>query len=726
MEPARLLVDARETASGCLERDDVLREHATWKRSAGRCPDPAVRAVRARPGRCPTRPAWTGYARSPSRQSSSTTSTPAWLSGGFLGVDIFFVLSGFLITSILLTEFGNRGRIDIKGFYLRRARRLLPALYAMLVGVVLLTAVTTSEELHRLRGDVLAALGYCTNWTQIFWNRSYFEQLDRPSLLQHLWSLAVEEQFYLLWPLLLVVYLVSRRRWMTFAVTVALIAASTLWMALLYQSGEDPKRAYYGTDTHIAPMLVGAALAIVLVLRRETRPPGRVLLLADLGGRRGVRRAGRACVGDHVGDLPRPGALSRRLPAALARGARGRPRGGESRDVHRALLRPDAAGLDRAALLRDLSVALADPDADPAGRGRVAALVRCSCRSRSGRPCCSPTCPTATSSGPIRKHRPARVPPRHAAPRRPIGPAAPNPAERVDRDDRRGLGRPARDRVGVERRHRGRQVRRPDHRAHPRSDDVRPGARRQPVARTASSRTASPVAPPPPPPFARPVRVSFFGDSQGMTLLINKPNGLDGQLTTSDSTVEGCGVLLGTIESKVGFSRNLDADCGSWPEQWRDNAAQNKPQIAVVELGAWDVFDDTVDGTKLGFGTQAWDAYYREQLAKGIAILTDAGAQVALMGVPCYRPIAAGGLPLLPERGYDDRTRHVTSLLRDAVAKDPQRVFFVHPPAQFCKEPIASDVNYRWDGTHFYIPGAALTFQVITPQLLAIPQPPKR
>ena len=95
------------------------------------------------------------------------------------------------------------------------------------------------------------------------------------------------------------------------------------------------------------------------------------------------------------------------------------------------------------------------------------------------------------------------------------------------------------------------------------------------------------------------------------------------------------------------------------------------------------------------------------------------------MGVPCYRPIAAGGLPLLPERGDDSRTRHINTLLEQAAAKDPQRVFMIHPPSAFCNNPsIAKNTAYRWDGTHYYIPGAALVFRVITPQLLAIPQPP--
>jgi hypothetical protein len=212
-----------------------------------------------------------------------------------------------------------------------------------------------------------------------------------------------------------------------------------------------------------------------------------------------------------------------------------------------------------------------------------------------------------------------------------------------------------------------------------------------------------------------------------MTLLLNKPNGLQNALTVSDSTVEGCGVLLGTIHSRVGYNRDLGADCGNWPQEWKDNAARYNPQIAVIEIGAWDVFDDTVNGKTLKFGSPGFDAYFTAQLTKAVRLLIHSGAQVAMMGVPCYRPIAAGGLPLLPERGDDDRTRHLNVLQRQVAAQFPQRAFMIHPPAAFCDKPsIATNTAYRWDGTHYYKPGAALVFRVITPQLLAIPQPPPR
>ena len=126
-----------------------------------------------------------------------------WMTGGFLGVDVFFAISGYLITSLLLAEFRGRGGVDVKQFYLRRARRLLPALFLLLGCVTVFAVIFLPDEVRSLRADVYAALGYATNWWQIFNHQSYFAAQGRPPLLRHLWSLAVEEQFYLLWPLIL-------------------------------------------------------------------------------------------------------------------------------------------------------------------------------------------------------------------------------------------------------------------------------------------------------------------------------------------------------------------------------------------------------------------------------------------------------------------------------------------------------------------------------------------
>ncbi|MCA1708655.1 MAG: acyltransferase, partial [Actinobacteria bacterium] len=216
----------------------------------------------------------------------------SWIRGGFLGVEVFFVISGYLITTLLLTEWNQQGRINIVDFWLRRARRLLPALYLLLVVTLAFAVVFLPGEVARLRDEALAAFAYVTNWYLILGEQSYFETVGRPSLLQHLWSLAVEEQFYVLWPLLLSVALwgvASRRRWQRrhLALFVALAGAvgSALLMATLYQPGVDPSRVYYGTDTRVAGLLCGAALAFVWIPGQIPRWAGRVRpLLLDVAG----------------------------------------------------------------------------------------------------------------------------------------------------------------------------------------------------------------------------------------------------------------------------------------------------------------------------------------------------------------------------------------------------------------------------------------------------------
>jgi peptidoglycan/LPS O-acetylase OafA/YrhL len=191
-----------------------------------------------------------------------------YLTGGYLGVDLFFVLSGFLITSLLLAEWQGSGRIRLGTFWARRARRLLPALFGVLVGVAFYAAVFAApSERQQIRGDGLATLAYVANWRTIFAGTSYWTQFTAPSPLAHTWSLAIEEQFYLVWPLL-IFGLLSWRRGSARAVTltsVSLAAVSAAWMAFKYVPDTDPSRVYLGTDTRASSVLVGAALAAFLI-----------------------------------------------------------------------------------------------------------------------------------------------------------------------------------------------------------------------------------------------------------------------------------------------------------------------------------------------------------------------------------------------------------------------------------------------------------------------------
>ncbi len=204
------------------------------------------------------------------------------LTGGYLGVDLFFVLSGFLITSLLLVESGRSGHVGLGHFWARRARRLLPALVGLLLGVgVYCLVIADPSELAAIRGDALATLGYVANWRAIFAGQDYWALFVAPSPLQHTWSLAIEEQFYLVWPLVFVGLLAGfGRRAPMATMVVALVGAaiSGVLMSLLYDP-LDPSRVYYGTDTRAGGVLLGAALAAALVIWGPVRARiGRVAL----------------------------------------------------------------------------------------------------------------------------------------------------------------------------------------------------------------------------------------------------------------------------------------------------------------------------------------------------------------------------------------------------------------------------------------------------------------
>jgi len=199
------------------------------------------------------------------------------LGGGFFGVDVFYVLSGFLITGLLLAEYERRDRIGLGTFWLRRARRLLPALLLVLVAVTLMVRFAEPAGTYPgFRGAALSALFYVSNWWQVATSGNYFVATGATSPLTHTWSLAVEEQFYLVWPLVVlgVLHLAgSFRRGVRAVLAVAAVGAvaSAVEMAALFHPGGNTTRIYFGTDTHAQSVLVGAVLAclLTLVARRQ-------------------------------------------------------------------------------------------------------------------------------------------------------------------------------------------------------------------------------------------------------------------------------------------------------------------------------------------------------------------------------------------------------------------------------------------------------------------------
>ncbi len=273
-----------------------------------------------------------------------------WAPGGLLGVGVFFTLSGYLITDLLLSPWTTSGRLHLAEFWMRRARRLLPALFVMLAVVTAWVTIADRVRLASLRGTVAAASTYWSNWYVIVKGQSYFARFAPPQPLDHLWSLAVEEQFYLIWPWLLLagVFVIRRRgaaalRWLALP-TFAMAAASAVAAVLLYHPGFDATRIYEGTDTRASGLLIGAALAMLWPSSRAATAGRSGQRLLDLSGFAGLavilvpvsRRSGRARPGHRGcgsrGGLPRdpddggawlaPAALARRsflrhLPMAL-------------------------------------------------------------------------------------------------------------------------------------------------------------------------------------------------------------------------------------------------------------------------------------------------------------------------------------------------------------------------------------------------------------------------
>ena len=637
-----------------------------------------------------------------------------WMGGGFLGVEVFFVLSGFLITGLLVGEWRRTGGIRLPAFYLRRARRLLPALYLLLVAVVVFTAVALAGELARLRGDVFAALTYVTNWFLIANDQSYFEALGRPSLLQHLWSLAIEEQYYVVWPLALLALLRftggDRRR--LFLAIIGTAAISTIWMAVLYEPFADPSRIYYGTDTRVASLLIGSALAVAWrpdATRRGTRAG--TSLLVD-----GAAIAALAVLGvwsmtvDPYGDFLYRGGFA--LVSLVTAGLIVATTHPASR-IGRAVL---GNPLMRWLGLRSYAIYLwhwpifmvTRPQLDVPIDGPLLFALRLGL-----------TLVAADLS-----YRYVEDPIRHGA----LGRWWTD-LRRSDGETRRAL------------RHQGLAIggvaslvvvlvgmqligAAPSAAVAglPSGVTVQPGI--------SPSATRSPTVDPVLTPsgasgshWKLPVDLAIVGDSQANLLVLNAPASVADTFRITNGFTEGCGVLLGRMTSSRGFRRNM-AECAYWPDHWREVIRDSGAPIGLVVLGAWDVFDLEVDGRDLEFGSEEWDAYFESQLAKGIDALREADVLVALLGIPCYRPIDAGGLIALPERGDDTRTRHVNELLRHAAAEDPAHVFYIEPPREFCTdEAIATDVYYRWDGVHYGGKGARLVFERITDQLLAIPRP---
>ena len=650
-----------------------------------------------------------------------------WMHGGFLGVEVFFVVSGYLITSLLLEEREGTGGIRLRQFWLRRARRLLPALFSVLIAIGVWVALFgTAQQQSDLHRDLLPGIFYFANWGQIFGGAQYFGNF---SPLRHLWSLAVEEQWYLLWPLACV--LITRRSKRTLAIGRSILIAAfvvmliTWWLASPSPLTSDRTNfLYLSTLTRSSGLLLGAGAAFLWRPWKAKAPAstraGLTLNVAGLGATalvvyaftvvhltdRSLYRWQLAAVSllslVVVATVVHPSAVATRRffssPALVGLGKRsygvylwswpisvlcGAYVGSWTRFI---------AAMSLTIVVSEFSYVYIET---PIRKGAL--------RQWLAKPRDTDWSTRTVAAGVVGVVLVGSLTAYYT---------------RVQRFDRAAGGA----NVAIDL-----------SKVLPASNatvasttiasdsDATPGVVATPTSTAATVANVAPIQQP-----AGPARLVIVGDSQAHALAINLPSGIESAFTITDGSVEGCSVYVdGKIRSqRSSFNRSF-ADCGGWPNKWANAASKGKAQIALVVLGAWDVFDVEVGGQLITFNTPAADKRFIDDLGLGVAALRGTGAKVALLEVPCMRPkdVKGAGVPALPERGDDARVAHLNKLLKQVAAADPANVSFVSGPTEWCNDPaISTDLGYRWDGVHVYKPGAKLIYETIAPALLSIPR----
>lgn len=654
-----------------------------------------------------------------------------WMTGGFFGVEVFFVVSGFLITSLLLEERDRSRRaqpdgglrprtagIDLRQFWLRRARRLLPALAVVLVAVSLWAMVGgDAAQRSQLRRDLPWAVFYAGNWGQVLGDVPYYSA--DPPLLRHLWSLAVEEQWYLVWPLVFIAIGLARWRDTTSAKVLAGVALTamiaTFW---IHRGGPGPISSpisafdgvdrtnfmYLSTFTRASGLLLGAAAAFVWRPWRMVRSTATIPAVDAAGGAAvaglGVIAASAVLVEGYVYQwlLPLVSILSTvAVMAAVHPGATW---------FRFALSWKPLVEVGRRSYglyLWHWPIFVFVEAYDGSVPRVVIALALTAVSSE----LCYRFVETPVRQGALGRWwqsgggQRGRLVPTAVAGCVGLGIvgfyASVEPFDRAEGGEAIEFVAPETTTVA------------PAEVAAPGADGIAA------VAPTAAPAPEEPKVP----------SLVLVGDSTADALYKNAPDGLEETFRLTNGAVPGCSVYDGgsVRSARAGF-RNSFGMCADWADKWRSAAEEADADLALVVLGAWDVFDlTTADGEVLEFGTSDWNYYVAARLQEGIDALVSTGAHVALLEVPCMRPqdVSGAAVPALPERGDDERVAHLNELWRWVVSQNPDTVSFVPGPKEWCgTERIATDLAYRWDGVHVYTPGANLIFQTIVPSLLAL------
>jgi peptidoglycan/LPS O-acetylase OafA/YrhL len=561
------------------------------------------------------------------------------VSGGFLGVDVFFVLSGFLITSLLLDELGGTGRIALAGFWIRRARRLLPALIVMVLAVVAARTFFPPESTASLRDDAVAAFFWVANWAFVAQRTDYFSQGTPPSPLQHTWSLGVEEQYYLFWPLLVIAVVTvigARARWAVFTLATAGAVGSAA-AAIVLASDAGVNRVYFGTDTRVQALLVGSAAAALLVRDWSVLTAGGTLIRTRwrrwvAGGLSVLGLAMLAALAHYATGSAREFRAGLLIVVALAAVLVVAPvaldQGGP---VARAMAwRPLVwlGAISYGVYLWHWPIFLALNGERTGWSGWRLFAVRCAA-----------TVAVAAASWwlleqPIRRWRPVFVP------MLPLAGATAATAAAVTMLVLPVGARPADVPVG------------PDvDSAALVSPEVpvevkSPSGQRLPGTRT----------------------VAVFGDSVAWTMMRYLPPTQG--LSFANYTTIGCGIARGGPYRYVGETLNQKPECDAWPSRWSQRINHDRPDVVLLMVGRWEIVDRVNEGDWTHIGDDTYDAYLRGELQRALDILTSTGAQVVVTTEPYNRRGERPDGSLYPE-DQPARADRWNALLRSVIGKRP-------------------------------------------------------
>jgi peptidoglycan/LPS O-acetylase OafA/YrhL len=630
----------------------------------------------------------------------------AWLPGGFLGVEVFFVVSGFLITSLLIEERESTRSIDLKQFWIRRARRLLPALVVMLSATAVYVAFFAKDSAPDFRRDVLPSLGYFSNWWQIYAvDTPYFAASSLP-VLRHLWSLAVEEQWYLIWPLLFTV--VFGAKWMRPRISGALLIACSgaimFTTALRFVQDNETRTnfLYLSTITRSSGLLLGAAVAMLWrPWRKNSLPSWWRSSISDAFAITSIAVIGVLMATVHVADqrLYQGGLAATTVASAVIVAVVMRPNGLFVKKFFSQDLFVEIGRRSYGLYLWHWPIFVVAHARDSSNRLAVALALTIIINEFVYQFVEIPTRHGALGNW---WHNRPQLSAMHR--RLPVFIAAVVIAS---------LGITGVKVVGIE--------------ARDLSIDTSTANVIFAVPTTVAYASSLPAASTTTTTIAKlPRRLVIVGDSQAHSLAINKPSGIEKTFVVTDGSIDGCGIYdrgVGVGGTNGNFRRNF-ANCVGFEKSWTKSATKAQADVALVVLGAWEVLDLKINSFTLVVNTPPADTMFRTQMKRGIDALRATGATVALLEVACMRPVDSKGgpVPALPQRGDDTRTRHLNDLLREIAAPEDDGFFFVSGPKEWCSESeISTSLSYRWDGVHAYKPGAKLVFETIANSILQLP-----